>query len=241
MIRARVGVSIPRLRWSWLIVVSGCWRTGTRGAVVPALRKAVDRMTSALMYMDDSSGIVGTDLRHMMSLYARACVDAPPDQAGLARWLAALSFDGPGWPEIRLAEFVPALGARGLSELSAEVARRSAAAEPGSWGQLVAARDLREQLAEVSGDVDRHVAILAENLNSARQYQRIVVALRDAGRPAEAIDWARRGLAEHDGGPQGDRLGDLLVDMEIDVGELEAAVALRRDAFERRPTGSTGA
>ncbi len=136
-------------------------------------------MTSALMYMDDSSGIVGTDLRHMMSLYARACVDAPPDQAGLARWLAALSFDGPGWPEIRLAEFVPALGARGLSELSAEVARRSAAAEPGSWGQLVAARDLREQLAEVSGDVDRHVAILAENLNSARQYQRIVVALRD--------------------------------------------------------------
>ncbi|EFC83286.1 lipopolysaccharide assembly protein LapB [Parafrankia sp. EUN1f] len=209
---------------------------GGARAVVPVLRKAVDRMTRALMYMDDSSGIVGTDLRHMMSLYARACTEAPPDPEQLARWLAALSFDGPGWPEIRLAEFAPALGAQGLSELCAEVERCSAAAEPGSWGHLVAARDLREQLAEVSGDVDRHVAVLAENLTSARQYQRIVVALRDAGRPAEAIDWARRGLAEHGGGPQEDRLRDLLVDLVIDAGDPAAAVALRRDDFERRPT-----
>ncbi|ABW14724.1 conserved hypothetical protein [Parafrankia sp. EAN1pec] len=211
---------------------------GSASAVAPVLRKAVDRMTGALMYMDDSSGIVGTDLRHMMTLYAHACADAPPDPTGLARWLAALSFDGPGWPEIRLVEFVPALGSQGLAALNAEVERRAATAEPGSWGQLVAARDLREQLAQVSGDVDRHVAVLAENLNSASQYQRIVVALRDAGRPAEAIDWAHRGLADHDGGPQADRLRDLLVDLEIDAGDLAAAVVIRRDDFERRPTAN---
>lgn len=209
---------------------------GGASVVVPVLRKAVDRMTTALMYMDDSSGIVGTDLRHMMGLYARACAEAPPDPERLARWLAALSFDGPGWPEIRLAEFAPALGTRGLSELSIEVERCSAAAEPGSWSRLVASRDLREQLAEVSGDVDRHVAVLVEHLTSARQFHRIVVALRDAGRTAEAIDWGRRGLAEHGGEPQSDRLRDLLVDLEIDAGDLAAAVALRRDDFERRPT-----
>ncbi|WP_261561974.1 tetratricopeptide repeat protein [Frankia tisae] len=211
---------------------------GNAKIAVPVLRKAVDRMTSALMYMDDSSGIVGTDLHHMMGLYARACTAAPPGPVSLARWLVALSFDGPGWPEIRLADFVPALGAEGLAELSTEVDKRAAVAEPGSWGQQFATRDLQEQLAEVSGDVDLHVAVLARNLNSARQYQRIVAALRDAGRPAEAIDWARRGLADHGGGSHADRLRDMLVDLQIDAGDVEAAVAVRRADFERRPTAN---
>jgi hypothetical protein len=46
---------------------------------------------------------------------------------------------------------------------------------------------LREQLAEISGDVDGYVGVLAENLNSAVQYLRIVNVLRDAVRLAEAI------------------------------------------------------
>src|SRR3954470_14490864 len=45
---------------------------GDAAEALPMLRKAVDRMTRALMYMDDSSGIVGDDLHHIMSLYARA-------------------------------------------------------------------------------------------------------------------------------------------------------------------------
>jgi hypothetical protein len=67
---------------------------------VPVLRKAVDRITSALMYMDDSSGIVGDDLHGIMGLYARACAAAPPNPTGLARWLVKLQCDGPGWPSI---------------------------------------------------------------------------------------------------------------------------------------------
>ncbi|WP_033345589.1 hypothetical protein [Catenuloplanes japonicus] len=53
-------------------------------------------------------------------------------------------------------------------------------------------RDLREQLAEVTGDVDRCVAVLAENLTSA--HLRITHAQRDDGRSREAITRARRGL-----------------------------------------------
>lgn len=45
---------------------------GAARQAVPDLRKAVDRITRALMYMDDSSGVVGDDLREIMALYARA-------------------------------------------------------------------------------------------------------------------------------------------------------------------------
>jgi hypothetical protein len=77
-----------------------CVGPGRTGQAVPVLRKAVDRITSALMYMDDSSGIVGDDLHGIMGLYARACAAAPPNPTGLARWLVKLQCDGPGWPSI---------------------------------------------------------------------------------------------------------------------------------------------
>ncbi|MEU7865345.1 hypothetical protein [Dactylosporangium sp. NPDC049140] len=102
--------------------------------------------------------------------------------------------DGPGWPRIVLRDFAPALGSPGLAEVERLVADRAETADPESWTGLFAVRDLREQLAEVSGDIDRHVQVLAEHLTSAVQYARIVEALRAAGRAAEAIAWARRGL-----------------------------------------------
>ncbi len=60
---------------------------------------------------------------------------------------------------------------------------------------------MREQLAEVSGDVDRYVAVLAEHLTNAVQYQRIAEVLHTAGRRDEAIGWARRGVAANPGSP----------------------------------------
>jgi hypothetical protein len=192
---------------------------GDAQGAAPVLRRAVDRMTKALMHMDDSSGIVGEDLREMMALYARACAAAPPDPRSLAGWLVTLACDGPGWPEIELREFAPALGERGLAQITALVGKRAAAAGPDSRGRLFATRTLREQLAEVSGDVDGYVGVLAENLTSAVQYLRIVTVLRDAARPADAIGWARRGLAEKAGWPQAGRLRDALVDVLLDAGD----------------------
>lgn len=72
-------------------------------------------------------------------------------------------------------------------------------------------RDLKEQLAEVSGDRDRYLAVLAENLTSAIQYERITHALRDAGRRQEAITWARRGMAAKSGWPHNEQRRDDLV------------------------------
>ncbi|MEU2612403.1 DUF6880 family protein [Micromonospora sp. NPDC007271] len=211
---------------------------GRAELAVPVLRKAVDRITRALMYMDDSSGIVGDDLQELMDLYAKACAAALPNPVSLAGWLVKLECDGPGWPRIRLADFASALGERGIAEVERLVAERARVADPESWTAAFAVRDLREQLAEVSGDVDRYVAVLAEHLTSAVQYQRIAEALRAAGRRDEAIDWARRGVAANTGSPYTDRLRNLLVDMLVTAGDKSGAVAARREEFARHPTAA---
>jgi hypothetical protein len=251
-----VAVLVDRLRWdrrrhpyrgrreysqTVRALAEACERliaSGQPGQAVPMLRRAVDRITSALMYMDDSSGIVGDDLHDIMGLYARACAAAPPDPTGLAGWLVKLQCDGPGWPQIVLRDFAPALGERGIAEVERLIARRAQTADPQSWTDSFAVRDLREQLAELSGDIDRYVAVLAEHLTSAVQYERISLALLDAGRWQEAIAWARRGLAEKPGWPHTDRLRDALVDMLLDDGDSEAALVVRRTEFERHPTAT---
>ncbi len=251
-----VAVLVDRLRWdrrrdpyrgrraysqTVRALAEACERliaSGQPGQAVPVLRRAVDRITSALMYMDDSSGIVGDDLHDIVGLYARACAAAPPNPAGLAGWLVRLQCDGPGWPQIVLRDFGPALGERGVAEVERLVARRAQTADPQSWTGSFAVRDLREQLAELSGDVDRYVAVLAEHLTSAVQYERISLALLGAGRRQEAIAWARRGLAERPGWPHTDRLRAALVDVLLDDGDSEAAVAVRRTEFERHPTAT---
>ncbi|MEV7268577.1 hypothetical protein AB0N38_33980 [Micromonospora aurantiaca] len=69
---------------------------GSADLAVPMLRKAVDRITRALMYLDDSSGIIGDDLQELMDLYAKACAAALPNPVSLTGWLVKLECDGGG-------------------------------------------------------------------------------------------------------------------------------------------------
>jgi hypothetical protein len=206
---------------------------GDAAGAGPLARRAVERVTAALMYMDDSAGIVGDDLRTLMALYARACRSAAPDARRLAGWLVSMQLDGPGWPAIELKEFAEALGPRGLAEVARLAEERGVTAEPDSWTAR-GIKDLREQLAAVSGDIDAHVAVLAEDLRGAYRYSEIVEVLRAAGRDDDAEQWARQGLAEHLSGFQTDRLRDQLVDLLFDGGAGAEAVAVRREIYERR-------
>ena len=113
--------------------ISGMIEAGGAAEAVPLARRAVERVTAAMMYMDDSSGILGGDLRTLMALYARACGAAPPDAGRLAAWLVATRLDGPGWPDFELAEFAGALGDAGLAEVACLTEERRAAADPDSW------------------------------------------------------------------------------------------------------------
>jgi hypothetical protein len=178
-------------------VVAGCEALiESEPAFVPALaQRAVDLVTTALMYVDDSSGIVGDDLHALTAVHARACAVAPPDPKRLAAWLGKVRLEGPGWPDFELRDYAGALGEKGRAELARVVEDRAKATELDLLGRTPGGiRVLREQLAEISGDIDHYVAVLAEDLDAASSYLKIVDALRTVGRAAEAEGWARRGL-----------------------------------------------
>jgi uncharacterized protein DUF6880 len=206
-------------------------------ASVPALaQRAVDLVTTALMYVDDSSGIVGDDLHALMAVHARACAVAPPDPKRLAGWLAKVRLEGPGWPDFELRDYAGALGETGRAELARLVEDRAKATEPDlldrtPWGIRV----LREQLAEISGDIDHYIAVLVEDLYAASSYLKIVDVLRNVGRAAEAERWARRGLGIGNPIDQG-RLRDIYVTLLLERGATDEASALRWQLFDQHPT-----
>jgi tetratricopeptide (TPR) repeat protein len=205
-------------------------------ASVPALaQRAVDLVTTALMYMDDSSGIVGDDLHALMAVHARACAVAPPDPKRLAAWLEKLRLDGPGWPDFELRDYAAALGEKGHAELARMVEDRAKTTESDLLGRTpFGIRVLREQLAEISGDVDHYIAVLAEDLHAASSYIKIVDALRNVGRAAEAERWARRGLGIGNPIDKG-RLRDIYVDLLLERGATDEAFAMRWQVFDQHP------
>ncbi|MCY0933406.1 DUF6880 family protein [Streptomyces sp. H34-S4] len=210
---------------------------GRAAEAAPQLRKAVDRITAALMYLDDSPGMAGDALRALTPLYGKALAAAPPkNPAPLANWIAKTTFDGPGWPDIRLADFRAALGEAGTARLAALVEGRAAASEATErFGLGFHVQDLREQLAAFTGDIDAYVTVVARSLTNPGQYGKIVQALGEADRTAEALDWARRGIEVHTGSPYLPPLRDQFVALLIADGRRDEALAVRRDAFTRTP------
>jgi hypothetical protein len=206
-------------------------------ASVPALaQRAVDLVARALMYLDDSSGIVGDDLHALMVVHARACAVTPPDPKRLATWLEKLRLDGPGWPDFELRDYASALGEKGRAELARIVENRAKTTEPDLLGRTpIGIRVLREQLAEISGDIDHYIAVLAEDLSTASSYLKIVDALRNVGRAAEAERWARRGLGI--GNPiDQSKLRDTYVNLLLERGATNEASTMRWTLFDQHPT-----
>jgi hypothetical protein len=214
-------------------VLAGMLDAGRAADVVPLARRVVERVTAGLLHIDDSSGVIGDDLRALMGLYARACAAAPPDTRKLAAWLVVSRLDGPGWPDFDVADFAPALGEAGIAEVTRLVAERRAAEDPSSY-VAIGIRILREQLAAASGDVDAHVAVLAEDLRGGRDYGKIVAVLREAGRDQDAEEWTRKGLADEPSSPWADDLREQLAGLLLAGGRGDEAVAVHREVFEQR-------
>ncbi|MBV8996654.1 MAG: hypothetical protein JO287_23785, partial [Pseudonocardiales bacterium] len=206
-------------------------------AAVPALaQRAVNLVTTALMYIDDSSGIVGDDLHTLMAVHARACTATPPDPKRLAAWLGKLRLEGPGWPDFELRDYAAALGQKGQAELARIVEDRAKTTEPDLLGRTpFEIRVLREQLAEISGDINHYIAVLADDLSAASSYLKIVNALRNVGRTADAERWARRGLGIGNPIDQG-KLRDTYVNLLLQRGATTQASTLRWQLFDQHPT-----
>lgn len=210
---------------------------GIEPTAVPALlQRAVERVTATLMYMDDSTGIIGDGLRGLMAVHAHACAVATPDAKRLAAWLVKLRLDSPGWPDFELRDYTETLGDRGRNEIARLLAERAATADPDPHGwDTFGIRILREQLTEISGDIDEYVTVLAESPTSARQYLRIVDALITADRHADAEQWAARGL-QQPGIPEDlAKIRDTYVDLLLRREATNEAIDLRRNVFDQHP------
>jgi uncharacterized Zn finger protein len=206
---------------------------GSRADLAPLARRTVDDIIGMLEQVDDSSGVVRDELDRAIELYARACAAHPPNPAELANWLLELEFAG---FEIELAEFRDALGQKGIDLIKSTVDEVLAEGEDDAR-QRTALR-LQEELAEISGDVDALVAILAAKPPRLDISLKIVRVLRGAGRHSEAIAHAAKTLA-YDKGPVRAPVVDELAETDQEVGQAEEALTLRRTEFERKPTHSS--
>lgn len=175
---------------------------GSRADLAPLARRTVDDISEVLEQSGDHTGDLGDRLDRAVELYARACAARPPDPEKLADWILEVEFDGPGRPAIDLADFATALGEPGLRRIKSTVDDVLAAGAPGHRRDV--AEGLREQLAEVLGDVDELVAILSAKPPRRDVSLKIVRVLRAAGRHSEAIAHAARALTQDKKPPEPD-------------------------------------
>ena len=93
-------------------------------------------------------------------------------------------------------------------------------------------------IARAGGSVDELVSVLAHDLSSPRQFERIADALEGAGREREALAWLERGSKIH--GPTGHPvLRTRIVAAYLRDGQVDDAVALAGRAHTHAPSTTT--
>jgi hypothetical protein len=167
--------------------------------------------------------------------HAAACAAHPPEPAALVAWLLRLQLDFPDAPEVRLADYVDALGADGFARYREQAVGRFSALPVigfGETGRYDRARwallRIMEELAEHTDDVDLHVLVLAKDLSSGWHYLQVATVLQVAGRSEDAIEWVHRGLAATGGRGAAGRLVDVGAAEYARLGRPHDAEALRR-------------
>ena len=221
----------------------GLLADGQADAVIELTEHALDRAEDAVGYVDDSDGYLGGIAEDLQSLHLEACEAARPDPVELAGRL----FDRErhaGDLEMfygAAGTYADILGEAGLAEY-----RRLAQAE---WDALppLAPGDERtwdhdryrithimESLADVTGDADAVVAVLARDQSSAYQFIRIAEAYGEAGRNDDALTWLEKGLGAF--GTDDVRLVDALAEEYHRAGRGTDAVELCWRAYEPDPS-----
>jgi hypothetical protein len=136
-------------------------------------------------------------------IHARACAAGDPDPTALAQRLFAMAV-ADGWRVFTgvVAGYADVLGPTGVARLRGLIDEEVARLPRLVVGAAPDARDstileLAERAARADG-VDAVVDVLARDLSSARRFELICQELASVGRVEQALEWARRGLAELD-------------------------------------------
>jgi uncharacterized Zn finger protein len=210
-------------------------------AVVALAEHAHRRADAAVQYVDDSDGWLTDISGRLGELHLRACRQARPDPVELAGRLAELELTSELDTFHRAAAtYADVLGAEGLAAYRRGVEPKWRATkrhkDPYSQGAF-AAREAMIGVAQASGDPDDLIAIRGDDMRTPDDYLEIARELSAAGRQAEALDWARRGLAAFaDRHWQTPPLREFLAGQLRAAGDDAGAETLWWEAFERHPS-----
>lgn len=216
---------------------------GHAEVVVALSEHAIDRAEDAVGYVDDSDGWMSGIAERLQELHLAACAALQPDPVTLARTL----FDRErhsGDLEVfygAASVYAEVLGAEGLAEYNRLAQAEWDALPPlgpkdeeRSWSsRRFRITQIMQTLAELTGDVDAVVEVLARDQSSAYQFVRIAEVLREAKRYDDALMWAEKGLALHGGSDS--RLVEAAAEEHHRAGRGEDAVRVTWDAYGEAP------
>jgi Family of unknown function (DUF6880) len=231
--------------------------------VLGVVEKAIASAVRLILKADDSSGIIGDAIYELLALHVRVASKARPAPAKLATWLVKFQFDGTqDFCSIDIADYVPALGDKGLALYRAKLDEIAAGLPPALTGEQERAlfdrrlvdRDAYERdmdarharfllehnacrLAVVDRDVEAIIATHARDRRVARWLHDTANALAEIGENDLAIDWAKQ-AADFDQGHQAAMAGDYWCDL-LAAHRLNEERAARLEVFRRWPTAST--
>ena len=220
-------------------------RGGPDGAA-PALLHIATRLRAQLeTRIDDSGGNVTRACQRAIDLYARACREGRPNGVRLGRRLAKFRLASPGWPDVALNDFLPALGGKGMAAYRRVVDAAAEQAEAQGDRPGFELGSMLLELADLDGDVDRAVELLSRGEHP--RYAAIIERLVAAGRRDEALARLDRAVAESridapgpdpwrdtGGNPYWVRPGRAL-DLYLEAGRSGDALDLARDLFHSDP------
>lgn len=206
-----------------------------RAADATALaQEAIGLLASVVEGVDDSDGRLGQVDADLADAHHEACRAARPDPEELAHWLVAHALDEPAnLTGIDTLDYEDLLGERGMAAMRRYAAEAWQANHTG-WAE----KHLMRRLAKAGRDLDTVVAVHAADL-APNGHTHLLIAreLDAAGRTAEALEWAERGIRESEDLAGADTaLADHLADRYTRTDRLADAVTLRRDHFTARRT-----
>jgi uncharacterized Zn finger protein len=196
---------------------------------------ALTRLLKLYERSDDSGGVIGDRIREVASDY-RACMERTlSDSTERGKNFQKLErLDQ--WRFFDLRAFWSLLGEKGQHAFASAVesdfaalSERTESRAPGEkWGEEFSITDRMERLAEVRGEVDVLIRVIARDLSSGYAYARIVEICRKAGRRREAMQWAERGYKHH---PSWRGLRPLLAEEYQHAGLQDDALAVLWEDF----------
>ena len=197
-------------------------------------REAIGMLTAVVESVDDSDGRLGQVGADLADAHHDACREAHPDLEELAHWLVTQALDDAAdLFDIDPLDYEDLLGDQGMVTLRKHATEAWKAHRSG-WAE----KHLMQRLAKAGRDIDTVIAVHAADLAPDGQTHLLIARELDtAGRTAEALEWAERGIRETEDLATVDTgLVDHLADRYTRTDRLTDAVTLRRDHFAARHT-----